>query len=316
MRRVLLLAKRSAFDLYVKRHQEASITALHQEGGNLQDRHTVHEATIKTCKDVLGSKGIACKQLYRDELQCPIKNVDLVVTVGGDGTLLQASHFLDDSIPVLGVNSDPTQMNEVEEKLEEYDATRSAGYLCAATKDTFEQVFQDILESKRNPLCLNRISACVNGDELRTYALNDILLAHPNPAAVTRCSLRICKGELHEFVSPTVHTRSSGLRICTGIGSTAAMHSGGGYIMPPSSTDLQYMIREPITSPCFNQQFLHRLVKADEFLHVRFSGRQGHVYFDGAHIHYRVVFGDVIEFSIRAPLLQIFLRNEAVHLPC
>lgn len=43
--------------------------------------------------------------------------MDLVVTIGGDGTLLQASHLLDDSIPVLGVNSDPTRNEEVRECL-------------------------------------------------------------------------------------------------------------------------------------------------------------------------------------------------------
>lgn len=50
----------------------------------------------------------------RSELSGPIHHFDLVVTVGGDGTLLQASHFMDDSIPVLGVNSDPTQPDEVD----------------------------------------------------------------------------------------------------------------------------------------------------------------------------------------------------------
>eukprot|EP00250_Pteridium_aquilinum_P024684 c29449_g1_i1 orf=145-1089(-) len=314
MRRVLLLLKRSAFDLYVKRHQEASITALHQVACNLHDRHTVHEATTQKCTDVLGSKGIVWTQLYRDELQDPIKNVDLVITVGGDGTLLQASHFLDSSTPVLGVNSDPTQMSEVEEKLQEYDATRSAGYLCAATKDTFEHVLQEIIEQKRRLSCLHRISACVNGSLLKTYAMNDILLAHPNPAAVTRCTLRICRSQASEFLSPLVHVRSSGLRICTGIGSTAAMHSAGGFIMPRSSTDLQYMVREPITPPSSTQRFMHNFIKADEKLHVTFSGRQGLLYFDGSHIHYQVGFGDVIEFSAQAPQLQIFLKDEAVNL--
>ena len=36
-----------------------------------------------------------------------------LLSVGGDGTLFQANHFMDDSIPVLGVNSDPTQAEEV-----------------------------------------------------------------------------------------------------------------------------------------------------------------------------------------------------------
>lgn len=39
--------------------------------------------------------------------------MDLVISVGGDGTLLQASHFLDDSVPIVGVNSDPTRVEEV-----------------------------------------------------------------------------------------------------------------------------------------------------------------------------------------------------------
>ncbi len=35
------------------------------------------------------------------------QDVDLVVSVGGDGTALSASHYLSASVPLLGVNSDP-----------------------------------------------------------------------------------------------------------------------------------------------------------------------------------------------------------------
>ncbi len=35
------------------------------------------------------------------------QGVDLVVSVGGDGTALSASHYLSGTIPLLGVNSDP-----------------------------------------------------------------------------------------------------------------------------------------------------------------------------------------------------------------
>jgi NAD+ kinase len=83
--------------------------------GNLQDRHRVHEQTIRVCKDALSRRQAHVKfeMHLRDELQSPIRDVDLVITVGGDGTLLQASHYLDSSVPVLGVNSDPTQIDEV-----------------------------------------------------------------------------------------------------------------------------------------------------------------------------------------------------------
>lgn len=39
--------------------------------------------------------------------------MDLVLTIGGDGTLLETSHHLDERIPVLGINSDPTSQEEV-----------------------------------------------------------------------------------------------------------------------------------------------------------------------------------------------------------
>ncbi|KAG6755152.1 hypothetical protein POTOM_040968 [Populus tomentosa] len=80
----------------------------------LDNRRKVHKDAINFCQDILRKKSnIDWEPILRTNLSQPIRNFDLVVTVGGDGTLLQASHFLDDSIPVLGVNSDPTQVKEV-----------------------------------------------------------------------------------------------------------------------------------------------------------------------------------------------------------
>ncbi|GMN71138.1 hypothetical protein TIFTF001_054043 [Ficus carica] len=137
----------------------------------------------------------------------------MVVTVGGDGTLLQASHFMDDSIPVLGVNSDPTQA---------------------------EEVLDSIIEGRRAPSQLSRMLIHLNSEQLPTYALNDILIAHPCPASVSRFSFKV-KGNDQSF-SPLVHCRSSGLRVSTAAGSTAAMLSAGGFPMPIISRDLQYLV--------------------------------------------------------------------------
>ena len=63
------------------------------------------------------------------------------------------------------------------------------------------KVLQEILEGNIHPLRVSRILTCINGKPLGTYALNDVLLAHPNPAAVTRCSLRyFCKTEMTRFL--------------------------------------------------------------------------------------------------------------------
>lgn len=79
----------------------------------LDNRRKVHKDAINFCQDILRQKSVDWKPIIRNNLLQPIRGFDLVITIGGDGTLLQASHFMDGSIPVLGVNSDPTQVEEV-----------------------------------------------------------------------------------------------------------------------------------------------------------------------------------------------------------
>jgi NAD+ kinase len=62
---------------------------------------------------VLHRKSLDWTSVQGNQLTQPIHDVDLVIAVGGDGTLLRASHFLDSSVPILGVNSDPTCWKEV-----------------------------------------------------------------------------------------------------------------------------------------------------------------------------------------------------------
>lgn len=73
----------------------------------------VHREAINFCQDIVKKKLVDWEPLFRCDLSQPVRDVDLVITIGGDGTLLKASHFVDGSIPVLGVNSDPTQVQEV-----------------------------------------------------------------------------------------------------------------------------------------------------------------------------------------------------------
>ncbi|KAB2043806.1 hypothetical protein ES319_D01G044400v1 [Gossypium barbadense] len=267
----------------------------------------VHKEAINVCQKILQQKPIDWKPIFRNNLSQPIHNVDLVVTVGGDGTLLQASHFLDDSIPVLGLNSDPTQAEEVEKFSNEFDATRSTGYLCAATVKNFEQVLDGFLEDQIVPSKLSRISVSVNSKVLPTCALNDILIAHPCPATVSRFSFKI-RGD-DETCSPLVNCRSSGLRISTAAGSTAAMHSAGGFPMPILSRDLQYMVREPISQGPAISRLMHGLIKSDQSMDASWFSKEGFIYFDGSHVFHTIQNGDTIEISSKAPVLQVVLPH-------
>jgi NAD+ kinase len=118
-------------------------------------------------------------------------------------------------------------------------------------------------------------------------ALNDLLIANPSPAAVSRfrmgwltpigegveedMSSNPFAGEMNAPRQPhhlysqygtitrfggipydvnnSLNVWSSGMWISTAIGSTAAMAAAGGKIMDPESTDLQYLIREHMIEP-------------------------------------------------------------------
>ncbi|XP_060188754.1 NADH kinase isoform X1 [Lycium barbarum] len=310
-RRLLLLLK--PFDV-LPTHQFDNISnfrnpKLLQVLKYLDSRCLVHKEAINFCQNILRKKLVDWEAVYRFNLCQPIRDVDLVVTIGGDGTLLQASHFMDDSIPVLGVNSDPTQAKEVEEYNEEFDATRSTGYLCAATVKNFEQIIDDILENRARPSEVSRMSITLNSKHLPTYALNDVLIAHPCPATVSRFSFRTKKED--QSCSSLVHCRSSGLRVSTAAGSTAAMLSTGGFAMPVLSKDLQYIVREPIAPGLYNS-LMHGTVKPEELMEIAWYCKEGLIYIDGSHLVHSVQHGDIIELSSKAPKLKVFLPSHLI----
>nr|CAD1834066.1 unnamed protein product [Ananas comosus var. bracteatus] len=317
-RRVLLLLK--PFDVYPPRPNPTVAAAAAAAAASssssprtinprllsfLDDRRRVHKDTINFCRSVLERKALDWELVLRNHLSCPIHHVDLVITVGGDGTLLQASHFLDGSTPVVGVNSDPTRVKEVDEFSDEFDATRSTGYLCAASAENFEEVLDEILEGRKHPTELSRISVNLNGSRMPTFALNDILVSHPCPASVSRFSFRIkskCGKSSH-----LVNSRSSGFRVCTAAGSTAAMLSAGGFPMPISSRELQYIVREPILPQDSDISLMHGVIKSNESMRLEWYSQEGVVYVDGSHVVHSIRHGDSIEMSSEAPILKVFL---------
>ncbi|KAH9330380.1 hypothetical protein KI387_002488 [Taxus chinensis] len=315
IRRALVLLKRSALDVYTNVYRDPQIMSLiqtsHQVIGNLANRHNTHIETVKFCEDVLRRKPLEWKTVVGDELEAPISDVDLVITIGGDGTLLRASHYVDSSAPIFGVNSDPTRITEIKENLESFDASRSTGYMCAATAESFEQVLDEILEGRRKPVQLSRLSTCIDGVHSHAHALNDVLLAHSCPAAVTHCSFRIIREDSYDSDFPLVHSRSSGLRVCTAAGSTAAMRSAGGCPMPILSRDLQYMVREPILLHD-HSKVMHGWIRTNEVMHIVWGCTEGFIYIDGSHVYLPLKYGCTVQISSKSPPLQVYLHSSCL----
>ncbi len=169
----------------------------------LLNRFNTHQRCVDDVEAVLRHVGITdYVKVGREELHRGlIQGKDLVIAVGGDGTILNTSSFVDDTIPVLGVNPDPTRPEEhlSSNNITKGDERRSRGALCAISANNLKTQLPRILYGDVAPGRRSRIQCLVRSAYTETRlppALNDILVAHPLPAAVSRFRLTLCHGNV------------------------------------------------------------------------------------------------------------------------
>jgi NAD+ kinase len=204
---------------------------------------------------------------------------DLVVTVGGDGTLLEAARGVVREA-VLGVNSDPRH---------------SVGRFCAADVRSFGKILDRYLAERAGVVAVTRLELRLDGRKLDWPVLNDVLAAHSNPAAMSHYILSA--GGRSE------HQRSSGLWIGTAAGSTGAMRSAGGRVQRLGEKRFQFRARELYRGRGADYRLAGGFVPEHGTLRVRSLMREGRLYLDGAHRHFAFGFGSVLEVrTAREPL--------------
>lgn len=205
---------------------------------------------------------------------------DVVVVVGGDGTVLDASHNVR-STPIIAINSDPE---------------RSVGVFCACAADDARRAAQRVKNNQAIPTTLHRMRVTLNGEDFIYPALNDVLVANAHPAMMSRYIL----------TAGTISERhaSSGMWISTPAGSTGGIRSSGGTVLPISGRMLQYLVREPF-NPRGSAYRLSRGVRhLYEGLRVQSLMRGGRVYIDGPYHELAFELGDILELD-EGPSLQI-----------
>ena len=105
---LLVVIKQTAFEEYsqLKLRGQAP-KALRWK--RLEQRYKAHKQCVNDLLSVLQKNNVSFNCVNRVDLDRQhLADVDLLVAVGGDGTVLSAAHFLDHgTIPLLGVNSDP-----------------------------------------------------------------------------------------------------------------------------------------------------------------------------------------------------------------
>jgi len=281
--RVLLVYKKDAYRQYLQEQQDPHLLKLlrrgHPDALDMQRAHTVHEEAMEAVVHALRQLPVEFELAYRADLKTTGR-YDLVVSVGGDGTFLQAARSVERT-PILGVNSDPQ---------------RSEAVFCAATPRTFLPLCRRALKGRLPELKLYRLLATLNGKRLPYRAINDVLVVHDDPATMSRYRLKIGSREEYQ--------KTSGLWISTAAGSSSAVWAAGGVQMPWRSKRFQYRPRELYQGRLSHNRLKGGVLRADQTVRVTWLMRKGSAFVDGPHVKIPLQFADqlAIRLSLTDPL--------------
>lgn len=139
---LLVVIKQTAFEEYsqLKLRGQAP-KALRWK--RLEQRYKAHKQCVNDLLSVLQENNVSFNCINRVDLDRQhLADIDLMVAVGGDGTVLSAAHFLDHgTIPLLGINSDPNVSIEdrqvTKKKRDERKCVRQAGSLGCVGRSSF-----------------------------------------------------------------------------------------------------------------------------------------------------------------------------------
>jgi|Deesub1362A_J573_1020465.scaffolds.fasta_scaffold00223_36 NAD+ kinase len=135
-------------------------------------------------------------------------DVDLLLSIGGDGTLLRALQKLTNKrIPVLGIN------------------TGTLGFLTDVPRDRAVEVIDELLDGFET-IERSRISVSINNTPLPP-AMNEVVMITAYPAKMLRYCIYVDGFRLDEL-------GADGVVIATPTGSTAYAMSAGGPIVDPN----------------------------------------------------------------------------------
>ena len=183
-------------------------------------------------------------ETYSQAAENVLEDADLVICLGGDGTLLAvAGHMKQKSIPVLGVN------------------LGALGFLTEVKQDEiFEElsVFlsgHSVIEERLMLSCT--VQSAKAKCERRLLALNDIVISREGLSRILRLEVRVSGEKMTGFAG-------DGMIVATPTGSTAYSLSAGGAVVHPK---LEAILLTPI---CPHASALRPMVvSADEKISVR-----------------------------------------------
>jgi NAD+ kinase len=151
------------------------------------------------------------------------KNTDLIVIVGGDGSVIDASkHAIKYGIPILGIN------------------LGKVGYLAEVETDNLD-VLDKLVSGEYEIIEKMLLSVKLGDDSLDRYAVNDVVVSHDG-------HLGIADFKVEDSLGNVVKYRADGVILSTPQGSTAYSLSAGGPIL---AHDVESILLTPVSPHSF-----------------------------------------------------------------
>jgi NAD+ kinase len=163
---------------------------------------------VLVCEDIFSNKALNIRTISRSEV---CQNVDVVISLGGDGTMLASARALGErEVPILGIN------------------LGSLGFLTQLTPDQLEEALDHVAKNDyRVEKRLVLKTEILGGNNLQyPYALNDVVIDKGAVSRVINLSLYADD----EYISSYT---ADGLIVATPTGSTAYSLAVGGPILNP-----------------------------------------------------------------------------------
>ncbi len=185
--------------------------------------HPLNEAArtlAKELKEFLDSRGVdvwICSAWKGEEARAQVNNTDLVLSIGGDGTILRAAQAVIPSLtPITGIN------------------LGKLGFMTELKTDEVETKLLALLDGKgwldERSMLEAELSSAGQGPARIFHALNDVVVARGSIARVVYVEASI-DGE------PLTTYKADGVVVATATGSTGYALAAGGPILNPQARE-------------------------------------------------------------------------------
>jgi NAD+ kinase len=223
--------------------------------------HPKREAAVTFAGELhkfLTARGLSvwqCSTWEEDKVRKQAPGCDLIISVGGDGTLLRAARAITPATaPILGINLGKLGF------LTELSAAEAMGKLPLILEGQGWQESRAMLEAEIS----------VPGKGGKYHALNDVVMARGASARLINIEVRLDGKFLTTY-------RADGLIICTATGSTGYCLASGGPILHPETKDI---VLKPIAPHFSIDQAL--VLPSDTLVHLKVNtGHEAMVSIDG-----------------------------------